>query len=163
MRYGTDHGGMRQLFVPACRLDLAANAIGSLAERSDVHTGVLPRTRRAGGRAAVPDSRLVFVEIDPVDAEQRLDVAGQQPTMVVCSGTPTVMSMPILRWSTRSTPTLSKVPIGASPTPSVATCDPSTGARILRRLSVARAIAGDHRPACWLADASVSVVEAGDE
>ena len=85
IRY-TVPGGMRQLFVPARRTDRAATAILALAEHADVYTGVLLRTRRAGGRGAVAASHLLFVEIDHPDAQERLAAFPHTPTAWVRSG-----------------------------------------------------------------------------
>ncbi len=85
IRYATGHDGMRRLFVAARRLDVAARAIRSLAPRTDVYCGVLLRSRRAGGRDAVTDSHLVFVEIDEPDALGRL-ARFAAPSMIVASG-----------------------------------------------------------------------------
>lgn len=87
IRY-TAPGGMRQLFVPARRTDRAAAAILALAEHADVYTGVLLRTRRAGGANAVEASRLLFVEIDHPDAHNRLAAFPHAPTARVRSGSP---------------------------------------------------------------------------
>ena len=87
IRY-TVPGGMRQLFVPARRTDRAATAILTLAEHADVYTGVLLRTRRAGGRNAVEASHLLFVEIDHPDAHHRLAAFSHAPTASVRSGSP---------------------------------------------------------------------------
>ena len=85
LRY-TVPGGMRQLFVAARRTDRAATAILALAEHADVYTGVLLRTRRAGGRGAVAASHLLFVEIDHPDAQERLAAFPHTPTAWVRSG-----------------------------------------------------------------------------
>ena len=87
IRY-TVPGGMRQLFVPARRTDRAAAAILALAEHADVYTGVLLRTRRAGGANAVEASHLLFVEIDHPDAHNRLAAFPHAPTARVRSGSP---------------------------------------------------------------------------
>ncbi len=87
IRY-TVPGGMRQLFVPARRTDRAAAAILALAEHADVYTGVLLRTRRAGGANAVEASHLLFVEIDHPEAHDRLAAFPRAPTARVRSGSP---------------------------------------------------------------------------
>ena len=81
-------GGMRQRFVPARRTDRAAAAILALAEHADVYTGVLLRTRRAGGANSVDASHLLFVEIDHPDAHDRLAAFPHAPTAQVRSGSP---------------------------------------------------------------------------
>jgi hypothetical protein len=80
--------GMRQLFVPARRPDRAVGAVLSLASQTDVYVGVLLRSRRAGDVGAVVESHLAFVEIDRVDAAERLAAFPHEPTMVVASGSP---------------------------------------------------------------------------
>jgi hypothetical protein len=87
IRYATGDGGMRRRFISVRRLDVAARAIRSLSVRTDVYCGVLLRSHRAGGRDAVTASHLVFVEIDAVDALDRLQRFAKPPTMIVSSGT----------------------------------------------------------------------------
>jgi hypothetical protein len=87
IRYATGDGGMRRRFISIRRLDAAARAIRSLSVRTDVYCGVLLRSHRAGGRDAVTASHLVFVEIDAVDALDRLQRFAKPATMIVSSGT----------------------------------------------------------------------------
>jgi hypothetical protein len=87
IRYATGGGGMRRRFISIRRLDTAARAIRSLSPRTDVYCGVLLRSQRAGGRDAVTSSHLAFVEIDAVDALDRLNRFARTPTMIVSSGT----------------------------------------------------------------------------
>ena len=87
IRYATGDGGMRRRFISIRRLDAAARAIRSLSPRSDVYCGVLLRSHRAGGRDAVTRSHLAFLEIDAVDALDRLQRFARTPTMIVSSGT----------------------------------------------------------------------------
>lgn len=87
IRYATGDGGMRRRFISSRRLDAAARAIRALSSRSDVYCGVLLRSHRAGGRDAVTRSHLAFVEIDAVDAVDRLQRFARTPTMIVSSGT----------------------------------------------------------------------------
>ena len=79
--------GMRQTFIPARRLDLAAAAIARLGRETDVYVGVLLRTRRRGTRDAVHQSHLLFAEIDQPDADARLDRFRCPPSGRVSSGT----------------------------------------------------------------------------
>jgi len=88
IRYTTAHGGMRRLFLPARRVDTAIRTIVTLAARTDVYCGALLRTRHAGGRDAVADPQLAWVEIDRPDALERLERFAHPPTMIVTSGTP---------------------------------------------------------------------------
>jgi len=87
IRYATGAGGMRRRFISIRRLDAAGRAIRSLSPRTDVYCGVLLRSHRAGGRDAVTSSHLAFVEIDAVDALDRLQRFARPPTMIVSSGT----------------------------------------------------------------------------
>lgn len=87
IRYARGDSGMRHRFISVRRLDAAARAIRALSPRSDVYCGVLLRSRRAGGRDAVTTSHLAFVEIDVVDALDRLQRFARPPTMIVSSGT----------------------------------------------------------------------------
>jgi hypothetical protein len=88
IRYATGRGGMGRLFVPARRTDIAARTIASLAARADVYCGALLRSRHAGGRNAVVDPQLAWVEIDHSDALARLDQFEQPPSLTLVSGTP---------------------------------------------------------------------------
>jgi len=87
IRYATGDGGMRRRFISVRRLDAAARAIRSLSSRTDVYCGVLLRSHRTGGRDAVTSSHLAFVDIDAVDALDRLQRFARPPTMIVSSGT----------------------------------------------------------------------------
>jgi hypothetical protein len=78
---------MRRRFFSIRRLDAAARAIRSLSPRTDVYCGVLLRSHRAGCRDAVTRLHLAFVEIDAVDALDRLQRFTRTPTMIVSSGT----------------------------------------------------------------------------
>jgi hypothetical protein len=88
IRYAIRGGDMARVFVPPRRLDRAARVIRSLAPRTDVYCGVVLRTRRAGGRDAVTRSHLAWVEIDAVNALERLARFPRTPSMIVSSGTP---------------------------------------------------------------------------
>lgn len=88
VRYRAVRGRMRRLFLPATRLGDLARTIESLSERSDVYTGVLLRTRRAGGNDAVSASHLLWVELDRADAVDRLGDLPLPPTMTIASGSP---------------------------------------------------------------------------
>jgi hypothetical protein len=78
---------LSRLFVGTRRLDAAARTITTLAGRTDVYCGAVLRTRHAGGRDAVADSHLVWVEIDRDDALQRLDAFASPASMIIRSGT----------------------------------------------------------------------------
>jgi hypothetical protein len=79
-------GGMRQIFTPATRPELAARTITRLAARTNVYVGVLLRRRRGGGRDACERAHLAFIEIDRPDAAQRLAQFRCPPSIVVASG-----------------------------------------------------------------------------
>jgi hypothetical protein len=81
IRYATGDGGMRRRFISIRRLDAAARAIRSLSSRTDVYCGVLLRSHRAGGHDAVTSSHLAFVDIDAVDALDRLQRFARPPTV----------------------------------------------------------------------------------
>ncbi len=155
IRYAPGQGGTRQMFVAAHRVDLAAAAIRSLAEHPDVYVGVLLRTRRAGGRDAVAGSHLAWVDIDQPNAVQRIQEFDRTPSMIVATGSrghchcywqlereipPEQLVAANRRLAHR---------LGGD----LATVDP---ARILRALSVWRAVAAGVVPACLLVDASLT-------
>lgn len=87
IRYRPRHSEMRRMFVPARRIDRAAHAIHALGEHADVYVGVLLRTRRAGGRDAVADSHLAWVDLDLSDAAERLEAFALPATASVSTGT----------------------------------------------------------------------------
>jgi hypothetical protein len=86
VRYTSASRDMRRAFIAADRPDRAARLIASMAPRGDIYCGVLLRTRRAGGRDAVADSHLLFVDVDRPDALDRLSRFAT-PSMIVSSGT----------------------------------------------------------------------------
>lgn len=81
------HEEMWRLFSGTRRLAAAAETIAALSERTDVYCGAVLRTRHAGGRDAVGQSQLVWVEIDHPDALARLDRFAHPATMTIRSGT----------------------------------------------------------------------------
>jgi hypothetical protein len=82
-----DRPGMeRRFFKAGTQLELAAAHIAGKGEHVDVYAGVLLRDERAGGKAAVSQSHLLFVEIDSSDAHKHLLDAPMPPTAVVASG-----------------------------------------------------------------------------
>jgi RepB DNA-primase from phage plasmid/CHC2 zinc finger len=85
IRAAVPHGGMRQTFTAATRLDLAARTITRLAASTDVYVGVLLRHRRAGGRHACERSHLAFIETDDPSAIERVKRFAHQPTMTISS------------------------------------------------------------------------------
>jgi RepB DNA-primase from phage plasmid/CHC2 zinc finger len=88
IRYATGRGGMGRMFIPARRTGAAVRMIATLAARTDVYCGVLLRARHAGGRDALADPQLVWVEIDRPDALDRLKQFEHSPSMTVLSGSP---------------------------------------------------------------------------
>jgi hypothetical protein len=89
IRWGGRAARMRRRFVPAANLQRAARLISGLAARDDVYVGVALRDGHAhGGRAAIKESHLAWVESDDPDTAERLAAFAHPPTMVVASGTP---------------------------------------------------------------------------
>ena len=88
VRYTRPSGGMRRLFRNAADREELARMILALAAHTDVYTGVALRTRRHGGRQAIPRSHVVYIEIDHPDALERLKRFHAPATMLIASGTP---------------------------------------------------------------------------
>jgi RepB DNA-primase from phage plasmid/CHC2 zinc finger len=80
--------GMGQRFLPAVDVDAAARIARRLGASSDTYVGVALRDRPLGGRSAVTDSRVVFVEVDAEASSRLLQRTPQPPSMTVKSGTP---------------------------------------------------------------------------
>lgn len=80
--------GMGQRFLPAVDVDGAARLARQLGAGSDTYVGVALRDRPAGGRGAVTDSRMLFVEVDAQASRRLLQRAPAPPSMTVQSGTP---------------------------------------------------------------------------
>ena len=78
---------MRRLFAGTQRLAAAAETITALSTRTDVYCGAALRSRLAGGRDAIAESHLLWIEIDHPDALQRLDRFPHPATLTVRSGT----------------------------------------------------------------------------
>ncbi len=79
--------GMRHCFHRAALLDRVAEAILSLASRTDVYVGVVPRRRCGGGRAdLVERASVVWVDCDTGDSVDALREFRPVPAMVVASG-----------------------------------------------------------------------------
>ncbi len=87
IRFALRHRDMGRLFITAGSAPGAGRLIRRLAARTDVYIGVCLRTRRSGGRDAIDQSHLAFVEIDTPDAVDRLRDFRHPPTMIVSSGT----------------------------------------------------------------------------
>jgi len=155
VRFARRGGAMGRTFIPARSLGRAAGLIARLAPRTDVYTGVALRVRRAGDRGAVQASHLLFVEIDTADGQDRLGAFGQPPSMLIASGT---HGHAHAYWILRR-------PVGVDELEranrrlahhlggDLAAVD---AARILRPLSVGRAVAAGVSPACSFADASLT-------
>jgi hypothetical protein len=80
--------GMGQAFHPASALDAVADTILTRTEVADVFVGVVPRTRRGGGRAdLIASSNVVWADCDDADSITALTAFRPQPSMVVASGT----------------------------------------------------------------------------
>jgi CHC2 zinc finger len=81
------HSGMAQRFVPAVRQDEVVDTVLSLASRTEVFVGVLPRAR-PGGRVAdvVTHSTVVWADCDTPRSVVQLASFLVRPSMVVASG-----------------------------------------------------------------------------
>jgi hypothetical protein len=77
---------MGRLFIAAHSAPGASRLIRRLAARTDVYVGVCLRSRRSGGRDAIDQAHLAFVEIDAPEALDRLRAFQAPPTMIVSSG-----------------------------------------------------------------------------
>jgi hypothetical protein len=86
IRFALRRGDMGRLFIAAHSAPGAGRLIRRLAARTDVYVGVCLRSRRSGGRDAIDDSHVAFVEIDAPDALDRLRALRHPPTMIVSSG-----------------------------------------------------------------------------
>lgn len=87
IRFALRHRDMGRLFIAAHSAPGASRLIRRIAARTDVYVGVCLRDRRAGGRNAIDQAHLAFVEIDAPDALDRLRAFRHPPTMIVLSGT----------------------------------------------------------------------------
>lgn len=92
-------GGMNQQFFSTRALDRAATAIATLAARTDVYVGVVPRTRRAGGRDAVGRVAVLWADCDGSEACAALNAFQPAPTIVVRSSANGVHAYWLLRES----------------------------------------------------------------
>ncbi|MDX8153406.1 DNA-primase RepB domain-containing protein [Patulibacter brassicae] len=83
-------GRWSQRFRAASDLEAAAAFGIEAATRHDVYVGVLPRTRRGGRRADLPETGAVaWVDLDREDAATVLEAADiPAPSLVVASGSP---------------------------------------------------------------------------
>src|SRR5437764_9648080 len=86
IRFALRHRDMGRLFIAAHSAPGASRLIRRLAARTDVYVGVCLRSRRAGGRDAIDQAHLAFVEIDASDALDRLGAFRASPTAIVSSG-----------------------------------------------------------------------------
>jgi len=77
---------MRQRFYPAERLRRAAETALWLSQTSDVYVGVLPRRRRAGGKAALERAWVLWADCDTSAAAAELERFEPAPAVVVASG-----------------------------------------------------------------------------
>jgi hypothetical protein len=155
IRYTTRPGQMAQRFIDATDPGQASRLIAALTRRTDVYTGVLLRSVRSGGRDAVCPSHLVFIETDEAEAAERVAEFTHRPTLLVASGSPGHLHA---YWRLRR-------PVGVRALEQanrrlahylggdLASVD---AARMLRLLSVGRAVTGGVSPACSFADASVT-------
>jgi hypothetical protein len=86
MRNGSN--GMRQRFYAATSIELAARAILSYGQRTDVFVGVAPRCERSGVKAAIRGAWVLWAECDDPIAGARLLAFDPPPTLTIASGTP---------------------------------------------------------------------------
>ena len=86
IRFALRHRDMGRLFIGAHSAPGASRLIRRLAMKTDVYVGVCLRNRRSGGRNAIDQSHLAFVEIDTPDALDRLRAFRHPPSMIVSSG-----------------------------------------------------------------------------
>lgn len=78
--------GMGQRFYRPRELATMYRTVGWLAGETDVYLGVAPRRRRAGTRAAIAATRLLWVDCDSDQASQSLEDFSPAPSIVVASG-----------------------------------------------------------------------------
>jgi len=162
IRFALRYRDMGRLFIAAHNAYGAGRLIRRLAVRTDVYVGVCLRSRRSGGRDAIAEAHLAFVEIDSPDALDRLRAFRHPPTMIVSSGSPGhahayfALSAPVSASELERANRRLAHALGGD----LASVD---AARILRLLSGRRAITDDVSPARSFADASVTGREAGDE
>ena len=77
---------MRQRFYPAARARRLAETALWLSQTSDVYVGVLPRRRRAGGKAALERAWVLWADCDTPAAAAELERFEPAPAIVVASG-----------------------------------------------------------------------------
>jgi hypothetical protein len=77
---------MRQRFYPAARARRLAETALWLSQTSDVYVGVLPRRRRAGGKAALERAWVLWADCDTSAAAAELERFEPAPAVVVASG-----------------------------------------------------------------------------
>lgn len=78
--------GMGQRFHSVSRVDLLVESILVLSQRTEVYVGVLPRRRRAGGRADVIDrAAVVWADCDTGESVGALRAFRPVPAMVAAS------------------------------------------------------------------------------
>jgi CHC2 zinc finger/RepB DNA-primase from phage plasmid len=96
VRHGAS--GMRQRFYQAEDVELAARAILTLGQRSDVYVGVAPRAERAGGKSAIKGAWVLWADCDDPMAATALEHFDSPPTLIVASGSPSHLH---LYWALR--------------------------------------------------------------
>ena len=79
IRFALRYRDMGRLFIAANSAPGAGRLIRRLAVRTDVYVGVCLRSRRSGGRNAIDNSHLAFVEIDAPDALDQLHAFQHPP------------------------------------------------------------------------------------
>jgi hypothetical protein len=94
VRWRERGGPMRRRFFACTRAQGAAQLLVRLAPHNDVYVGVALRNGQVkGGRAAISDSHLAWVESDDPRTAQLLRAFRHPPTMVIASGSPGHMQL----------------------------------------------------------------------
>ena len=151
---------MRQRFYPAARARRLAETALWLSQTSDVYVGVLPRRRRAGGKAALERAWVLWADCDTSAAAAELERFEPAPAVVVASGGDGArhaywpLERPIDPIEAEERNRAVARALGADER----SCD---AARILRLLSVAGRLNARCWPARSFADASVSGARSG--
>lgn len=84
-RISRERGAVEE-FVDARDIDTAVQWATDRRQAGDVYVGVLPRTRRDGGRAAVPAGRVLWADCDSPESVAALNRFPVEPSIVVLSG-----------------------------------------------------------------------------
>ena len=163
LRWPSPRGWMDRTFFAEDATTGAARRIIRRAAKADIYVGVALRDRPTdGGKDAISGSRLLYIECDDPSAQQSLAQFAHPPTMEVASGSTGHLH---IYWCLRERASSAQVESANRRLALALQGDPASVdiARLLRPLSVGRAVTGHVLPARSFADASVTGVEAGDE